>query len=87
MPLPHQVDRPPVVVILSIMYVGRTLHSDWYIMKKESHLHQAHCAFPCPDVRLSKSSNAPLRNMYVDEDPRTEGSVSRRDDFVSPEEE
>lgn len=28
-----------------------------------------------------------LRNMYVDEDPRTEGSVSRRDDFVSPEEE
>jgi len=41
MPLPHQVDRPPYVVILSIMYVGRTLHSDWYIMKKESHLHQA----------------------------------------------
>lgn len=34
MPLPHQVDRPPYVVILSIMYVGRTLHSDWYIMKK-----------------------------------------------------
>lgn len=57
MPLPHQVDRPPYVVILLIMYVGRALHSDWYIMKKESHLHQAHCAFPCPDVRLSKSSN------------------------------
>ena len=35
------------------MYVGGALHSDWYIMKKESHLHQAHCAFPCPDVRLS----------------------------------
>ncbi|GKV52607.1 hypothetical protein SLEP1_g59183 [Rubroshorea leprosula] len=57
MPLPHQVDRPPYVVILSIMYVGRALHSSWYIMKKESHLHQAHCAFPCPEVRLSKSSN------------------------------
>lgn len=41
MPLPHQVDRPPHVVILSLMYVGRALHSDWYIMKKESHLHQA----------------------------------------------
>ncbi|CAN4106004.1 unnamed protein product [Withania somnifera] len=26
-------------------------------MKKESHLHRAHCAFPCPDVRLSLSSN------------------------------
>lgn len=35
MPLPHQVDRPPYVVILSIMYVGRTPHSDWYIMKKK----------------------------------------------------
>ncbi|PIM97976.1 hypothetical protein CDL12_29548 [Handroanthus impetiginosus] len=57
MPPPHQVDGPPYVVILSIMYVGRTLHSDWYIMKKESQLHQAHCAFPCPDVCLSKSSN------------------------------
>ncbi|CAN4125090.1 unnamed protein product [Withania somnifera] len=46
MPLPHQVDRPPYVVILSIMYVGRTLHSDWYIMKKESHLHRAPLRFP-----------------------------------------
>lgn len=36
MPLPHQVDRPPYVVILSIMYVGRTLYSDWYIMKKKA---------------------------------------------------
>lgn len=38
MPLPHQVDRPTYVVILSIMYVGvgRTLHSDWYIMKKKA---------------------------------------------------
>jgi len=36
MPLPHQVDRPPHVVILSIMYVGRALHSDWYIMKKKA---------------------------------------------------
>nr|GLL21514.1 hypothetical protein [Ipomoea trifida]GMC58546.1 hypothetical protein [Ipomoea batatas]GMD77931.1 hypothetical protein [Ipomoea batatas]GMD97564.1 hypothetical protein [Ipomoea batatas]GME05005.1 hypothetical protein [Ipomoea batatas] len=35
MPLPHQVYRPPYVVILSIMYVGRTLHSDWYIMRKK----------------------------------------------------
>lgn len=41
MPIPHQVDRPPPsphthVVILSIMYVGRALHSDWYIMKKKA---------------------------------------------------
>lgn len=73
------------------MYVGRVPHSDWYIMKKKSHLHQAHCAFPCLDVRLSKSSNGdPPKtgaSEHVDEDPRTEGSISRGDDLASPEEE
>ncbi|CAN4108484.1 unnamed protein product [Withania somnifera] len=39
------------------MYVGRTLHSNWYIMKKESYLHRAHRAFPSLHVRLSLSSN------------------------------
>ncbi|KAK7388703.1 hypothetical protein VNO78_23530 [Psophocarpus tetragonolobus] len=51
----------------------------------------AHCAFPCLDVRLSKSSNGdPPKtgaSKHVDEDPRTEGSISRGDDFPSPEEE
>ncbi|KAK8567778.1 hypothetical protein V6N12_006351 [Hibiscus sabdariffa] len=46
------------------------LHSDWYIMKKESHLHQAHCAFPCPDVRLSKSSNGDPPKTRLQNQPR-----------------
>ncbi|KAL3524645.1 hypothetical protein ACH5RR_013017 [Cinchona calisaya] len=41
------------------------------------------------NVRLSKSSNTPKTGAseHIDEDPRTEGSVKRKDDFVSLEEE
>lgn len=69
------------------MYVGRTLHSDWYIMKKESHTRRTALSLAQMFAFLSQvmvtRRRLELRNMLT----RTEGSVSRRDDFVSPEEE
>lgn len=70
MPLPHQVDHHPYVVILSIMYVGRTLHYDWWIMnpiryekewtkKKRKKITWNPSTLHCP--RLSQSSNGGTR--------------------------
>lgn len=83
MPLPHQVDRPPYVVILSIMYSSRAsilLGISKAICTRRTALSLAQKFAFLSQVMVTRR----LVIEYVDEDLRTEGSISRGDDFASP---